>query len=103
VAVDRSTLEKEKKAMEYMVKLKKNKYTDWFFRGFKPIGADGVLETQSQVMTWDRKAAWKAAGFDKLIEENKNMEKSKAKKTRKKRTRVQDIYNQRKKKIRLKK
>ena len=53
-------------------------------------------------MTWDRKAAWKAAGFDKLIEENKNMEKSKAKKTRKKRTRVQDIYNQRKK-IRLKK
>ena len=102
LAVDRSTLEKEKKAMEYMVKLKKNKYTDWFFRGFKPIGADGVVETQSQVMTWDRKAAWKAAGFDKLIEENKNMEKSKANKTRKKRTRVQDIYNQRKK-IRLKK
>jgi len=65
LAINRDTLEKEKEAMEYMVKLKKNKYTDSFFRGFKPIEADGV-ETQSQVMTWNREAAWKAAGFDKL-------------------------------------
>jgi len=97
-----------------MEKLRKNKYTDWFFRGFKSIGADGV-ETQSQVMGWTREAAWKAAGFDKLSEEKMNVEKSQVEKTRtrKKRTMldiqndmhlkhtIQDIYSLRKK-MRLK-
>ena len=93
LAVDRSTLEGEKKAMEYMVKLQKNKYTDWYFRGFKPIGAD-----ESQVMVWNRKAAWKAAGFDKLKEENMSVGvgKSQVKKTRTRKM-MQDVWNQRKK------
>ena len=91
LAVDRSTLEGEKKALQYMEKLRKNKYTDWFFRGFKSIGADGV-ETQSQVMGWTREAAWKAAGFDKLSEEKMNVEKSQVEKNRRKRTML-DIQN----------
>ena len=93
LAVDRSTLEGEKKAMEYMVKLQKNKYTDWYFRGFKPIGAD-----ESQVMVWNRKAAWKAAGFDKLKEEKMSVGvgKSQVKKTRTRKM-MQDVWNQRKK------
>jgi len=98
LAVNRDTLEKEKEAMEYMVELKKNKYTDSFFRGFKSIGADGVVETQSQVMTWDRKAAWKAAGFDKLAKDTPKVKKT-SNKARKKRT-MTDIQNAMKRKKR---
>ena len=95
LAVDRSTLEGEKKAMEYMVKLQKNKYTDWYFRGFKPIGAD-----ESQVMVWNRKAAWKAAGFDKLAKDMSKVKKT-PNKARKKRT-MADIQNAMKRKKRRK-
>jgi len=99
LAVNRDTLEKEKEAMEYMVELKKNKYTDSFFRGFKPIGADGV-ETQSQVMTWNREAAWTAAGFDKLAKDTPKVKKT-SNKARKKRT-MTHIQNAMKRKRRRK-
>ena len=59
LAINRDTLEKEKKAMEYMVDLKKNKYTDSFFCGFEQ-SVDG------RARIWKRDLAWKAAGFDKL-------------------------------------
>ena len=59
LAVDRSTLEGEKKAMEYMAKLQKNKYTDSFFCGFEQ-SVDG------RARIWKRNLALKAAGFDKL-------------------------------------
>jgi len=97
LAVNRDTLEKEKEAMEYMVELKKNKYTDSFFRGFKSIGADGV-ETQSQVMTWNREAAWTAAGYDKLAKDTPKVKKA-SNKARKKHT-MTDIQNAMKRKKR---
>lgn len=58
------------------MKLRKNKFTDWFFRGYEPIRA-------SQVMVWNRKAAWKAAGFDKLAKENEKKKKPKHERTKK--------------------
>ena len=60
----------ERYSLEYMVRLRKNKYTDSFFQGYKPIHADG-MENQSQLMVWNRSKAWEAAGFDKLAQEKK--------------------------------
>ena len=44
--------------MEYMADLKKNKYTDCFFRGFEQ-------SVDSEARIWNRNLAWKAARFDK--------------------------------------
>jgi phosphoglycerol transferase MdoB-like AlkP superfamily enzyme len=74
-----------------MENLRKNKYTASFFSGFKPIGA-------SQLMTWNRKEAWKAAGFDKLAKEMSKVKKT-PNKARKKRT-MADIQNAMKRKKR---
>ena len=80
-------------SLQYMENLRKNKYTASFFSGFKPIGA-------SQVMTWNRKAAWKAAGFDKLAKDMSKVKKT-PNKARKKRT-MADIQNAMKRKKRRK-
>lgn len=48
---DRSTL-------SYIENLSKNKYTDWFFRGFEHVSS-------MKEMNWNRSKAREAAGFDK--------------------------------------
>ena len=83
----------ERYSLEYMVRLRKNKYTDSFFQGYKPIHADG-MENKSQLMVWNRSKAWEAAGFDKLAEEMK-------KPKHKKRRTMQDIQNMNKKRKKL--
>ena len=84
--------------MQYMENLRKNKYTASFFSGFKPIGA-------SQAMTWNRKAAWKAADFDKLAKDMSKVKKT-PNKARKKRTfdvqKMLDVQNTMKRKKRRK-
>ena len=49
---DRSTL-------TYIEQLSKNKYTDWFFRGFEHIST-------GKEMKWNRSKAREAAGFNKV-------------------------------------
>lgn len=65
-----------RKNMKYIADLTKNKYTDSFFCGFKQLD-----QNSRAPMVWDRKTAWKAAGFEKLAES-----KAKAARGRRRRT-----------------
>ena len=70
--------------MHYISKLSKNKYTEWFFRGYGPV----VICGEERV--WNRTEARKAAHF-KTIASN-----AKRKKTQQKQKSSSDKANKRK-------
>jgi len=74
----------DRSTMHYISKLSKNKYTEWFFRGYGPV----VIGGEERV--WNRTEARKAAHF-KTIASN-----AKRKKTQQKQKSSSDKANKRK-------
>jgi len=48
----------DRSSLSYIENLSRNKYTDWFFRGFEHVSS-------TKEMNWKRSKAREAAGFDK--------------------------------------